>query len=97
MRLIISWVLDHGLRRGGSAGAACGQTVARIAPVRSPRTVQGAARDRNGALMAPEGGTTGLGGEPLGDKLAKSDGVLCPPDHVDPRSRADPRYAAIRR
>ena len=36
----------------------------------------------------PEGTTTGQRAEPLGDKLAKSDGVLCPPAGVDPEIRA---------
>jgi hypothetical protein len=36
----------------------------------------------------PEGTTTGQRGEPLGDKLARSDGVLCPPAGVDPEIRA---------
>jgi hypothetical protein len=35
-----------------------------------------------------EGTTTGQRTEPLGDKLAKSDGVLCPPSGVDPEIRA---------
>jgi hypothetical protein len=34
------------------------------------------------------GTTTGQAAEPLGDKLAKSDGVLCPPAGVDPEIRA---------
>ena len=38
--------------------------------------------------VVPEGTTTGQRGEPLGDKLAKSDGVLCPPAGVDPEIRA---------
>jgi len=38
--------------------------------------------------IAPEGSTTGKAPEPLGDKLAKSDGVLCPPAGVDPEIRA---------
>jgi hypothetical protein len=38
--------------------------------------------------VAPEGSTTGRTAEPLGDKLAKSDGVLCPPAGVDPEIRA---------
>jgi hypothetical protein len=38
--------------------------------------------------VAPEGSTTGQSAEPLGDKLAKSDGVLCPPAGVDPEIRA---------
>jgi hypothetical protein len=38
--------------------------------------------------IAPEGSTTGRSAEPLGDKLARSDGVLCPPAGVDPEIRA---------
>lgn len=38
--------------------------------------------------IAPNGTTTGQSPEPLGDKLAKSDGVLCPPSNVDPAMRA---------
>jgi hypothetical protein len=38
--------------------------------------------------VVPEGTTTGQAGEPLGDKLAKSNGVLCPPTGVDPAMRA---------
>ena len=38
-------------------------------------------------MVAPEG-TTGQAREPLGDKLAKSDGVLCPPQGVDPEIHA---------
>jgi hypothetical protein len=38
--------------------------------------------------IAPEGTTTGQSREPLGDKLAKFDGVLCPPAGVDPQMRA---------
>jgi hypothetical protein len=34
------------------------------------------------------GTTTGQAAEPLGDKLAKSDGVLCPPSGIDPEIRA---------
>jgi hypothetical protein len=32
---------------------------------------------------APDGVTTGSSSEPLGDKLAKSGGVLCPPSTAD--------------
>jgi len=38
--------------------------------------------------IAPPGMTTGQGGEPLSDQLARSDGVLCPPAGVDPQMRA---------
>jgi hypothetical protein len=37
----------------------------------------------------PEHSTVGrAGGDQLGDKLAQSDGVLCPPSNVDPAMRA---------
>ena len=38
-------------------------------------------------MNAPSG-TTGQAREPLADKLARSDGVLCPPPGVDPEIRA---------
>ena len=38
--------------------------------------------------IAPEGSTAGRAAEPLGDKLARSGGVLCPPAGVDPEIRA---------
>jgi hypothetical protein len=53
------------------------------------------ANSANCAPMAPDGTTSTehatvgrAGGEPLGDKLARSDGVLCPPSNVDPAMRA---------
>ena len=42
----------------------------------------------NAGSAAPDGSTTGQRAEPLGDKLARSDGVLCPPAGVDPEIRA---------
>jgi hypothetical protein len=39
-------------------------------------------------IVVPEGTTTGQATEPLGDRLARSDGVLCPPAGVDPEIRA---------
>ena len=39
-------------------------------------------------VVVPEGTTTGQANEPLGDKLARSDGVLCPPAGVDPEMHA---------
>jgi hypothetical protein len=48
--------------------------------------------------IAPQGTTTGQSSEALGDKLAKSDGVLCPPAGIDPQMRAPtPDTPAIRR
>src|ERR1700751_3525625 len=37
-----------------------------------------------------DGTTVGESREPLGDKLARSDGPLCPPSNVDPEIRAAP-------
>jgi hypothetical protein len=42
---------------------------------------------RQGSI-APRDSTVGQSAEPLGDKLARSDGVLCPPSGVDPEIRA---------
>lgn len=38
--------------------------------------------------LAPRSNTTGQANEALTDKLAKSDGVLCPPPGVDPEMHA---------
>jgi hypothetical protein len=38
--------------------------------------------------VAPREGTASQGGATLGDKLAQSDGVICPPANVDPEMRA---------
>ena len=52
------------------------------------------AQPTNCAPMPPEGAgtkegsTVGQSNEPLGDKLARSDGTLCPPSGVDPEIRA---------
>jgi hypothetical protein len=45
-------------------------------------------QDRPNRATAPDGVTTGQAREPLGDKLAKSDGVICPPPGVDPDMHA---------
>src|SRR5262245_44291840 len=44
--------------------------------------------DQPRGKLVPDGTTTGQAREPLGDRLAKSDGVLCPPAGVDPEMRA---------
>jgi len=41
-----------------------------------------------GTGSAKEGATVGQSNEALGDKLARSDGTLCPPSGVDPEIRA---------
>ena len=42
----------------------------------------------SGGANAPRDSTVGQSHEPLGDRLARSDGVLCPPSGVDPEIRA---------
>ena len=55
---------------------------ARTAPPSPDRPV-------NCAPLPPQqGGTTGQRTEPLSDKLARADGVLCPPAGIDPEIRA---------
>jgi hypothetical protein len=56
----------------------------------APNRPQNCAPMERGGLpgATPEGQTTGQAREPLGDKLARSDGVLCPPAGVDPEIRA---------
>src|SRR4051812_25129246 len=39
-------------------------------------------------IVVRGGQPPGQGAEPLGDKLARSDGVLCPPAGIDPEMRA---------
>jgi hypothetical protein len=60
---------------------------AQTAPPAPARTSDCAPMPRRGTV-APEGQTTGQSREPLGDRLARSDGVLCPPAGVDPEIRA---------
>jgi hypothetical protein len=45
----------------------------------------------NGSGTKTDGTTVGESHEPLGDKLARSDGTLCPPSNVDPEIRAPAR------
>jgi hypothetical protein len=40
------------------------------------------------SIVVPDGMTTGQAAERLGDRLARSDGVLCPPPGIDPEIRA---------
>jgi hypothetical protein len=55
------------------------QRAANCAPMQAPP---------NAGEKVPEGSTTGQRAEPLGDRLARSDGVLCPPAGVDPEMHA---------
>ena len=63
---------------------------ARTAPPSPERTTNCAPMQPtpHSGTAVPEGTTTGQRAEPLGDKLARSDGVLCPPPGVDPEMHA---------
>jgi hypothetical protein len=88
--LILSWVWFA----VGGAAAAQAPPVANP-PLQTPAASARSASDcaptqplpRQGTI-APQGSTVGQGAEPLGDKLARSDGVLCPPSGVDPEIHA---------
>jgi hypothetical protein len=81
----------------GLVFAASGAAIAQAPPapatppqVTAPPAIQHAAdctpQDRPN--RAPDGTTVGQAREPLGDRLAKSDGVICPPPGVDPEMHA---------
>jgi hypothetical protein len=83
----------------GLAIAASGAAIAQAPPApatppqrTAPPSPQHAAdcmpQDRPNRATAPDGTTTGQAREPLGDKLAKSEGVICPPAGVDPEMHA---------
>lgn len=93
--------MKHALFLSGALLLSCGTVLAQAPPVPATPPAQTAppapARSSDCAQMqpvpprgtiAPEGTTTGQRAEPLGDKLAKSDGVLCPPAGVDLEIRA---------
>ena len=76
------------------AGAAHAQAPSTPATPPTQTAPPAALAPANCAPMPPrgtgsaEGTTVGEAHEPLGDKLARSDGTLCPPSNVDPAIRA---------
>lgn len=58
------------------------QGTVRCAPVQPPVAQQGTG--------APSQQTTGQSREPLSDRLAQSDGVMCPPNEVDRQMHKSP-------
>jgi hypothetical protein len=76
MRTRISLALAFALSAGGAVA---------LAQDRPPAAADPKACAPGERLPPPEGsGTTGTGGENLSDKLARTDGVICPPPNVDP-------------
>jgi hypothetical protein len=95
--------INQSLIFAGALMAVSGAAIAQAPPAPTTPPAQTAppqpARSNNCAPMqqptqpnpaAPEGTTTGQRSEPLGEKLSRSDGVLCPPAGVDPEMRAPP-------
>jgi hypothetical protein len=79
----------------GAAGAQQPPTRAtppqQTAPPASVQSTNCAPMPSNGSTVPESSGGSTVGrasNEPLGDKLAKSDGVMCPPSGVDPEIRA---------
>jgi hypothetical protein len=68
--------------------AAPAQQTAPPAPARTANCAPMAPNGTTGSATTPDSSTVGHSNEPLGDKLAKSDGVMCPPSGVDPEIRA---------
>ena len=56
--------------------------------LRAPPIARRCSPSPHSGTAVPEGTTTGQRAEPLGDKLARADGVLCPPPGVDPEMHA---------
>ena len=79
-----------GLRRRERAGPADAGDAAGPDHAACARARDGMRPDANDGAgkHRARGATTGQSQEPLGDRLAKSDGVLCPPPGVDPAMRA---------
>jgi hypothetical protein len=84
MRMKVTFLLVALVALPDIALAQAPPTPATATPAPSPNSASCANHD----TAAPNGTTTDERGEPLGDKLAKSDGVLCPPAGVDPEIRA---------
>lgn len=57
------------------------QATVRCAPVQPPNSGHGTG--------TPSHQTTGQSREPLSDRLAQSDGMLCPPSNIDPQMQKD--------
>ena len=78
------------------ASAAHAQAPASPATPPAQTAPPAASQPTNCAPMSPNGtgtnskndATVGQSNEALGDKLARSDGTLCPPSNVDPQMRA---------
>jgi hypothetical protein len=91
------WI-KHALLISSLVTASCGFASAQEPPAAAtppqqtappaPQASANCAPVTGSGTVTPEGTTVGQSNEPLGDRLAKSNGVLCPPSGVDPAMRA---------
>jgi hypothetical protein len=86
--LILTCVMTASLGAANAQQPPSSAAPAQTAPPASVQSANCAPMSPTGSA-APDGSTVGrASSEPLGDKLAKSDGVMCPPTGVDPEIRA---------
>jgi hypothetical protein len=99
-RLARGLVMDREIRVLSLAALASAILMPTLAAAQTPPTKPPAAppqtEHRDPKACAPDPGTVGSGGDvksgqpstTLSDRLARSDGVICPPEHVDPDIKA---------
>ena len=92
INIILASLLIAAWRRDRAGPAATCNAAASRPRRRGPHAANCMPQDRPNRATTPDGTTTGQSREPLGDKLAKSDGVLCPPSGVDPDMHAPAPY-----
>jgi len=85
--LILASCLATGVGAHAQAPASPATPPAQTAPPASNQPTSCAPATPRGST-APNDATVGQANEALGDKLARSDGTLCPPSNVDPQIRA---------
>ncbi|HEY7246435.1 MAG TPA: hypothetical protein VH678_21385 [Xanthobacteraceae bacterium] len=82
MRSVVTVVLVAGLLAGGSASAQ--------APAQGPAMPQQSAACPPGSKSESPTVGEGHSSKPLSDKLAQSNGVICPPTGLDPQMQVPP-------
>lgn len=84
LSIIVLFVTSFG---GVNAQAPTPPPLAAPPPAKSDQRCVPSKTEPDRGTIAPREGTAGQNGAPLGDKLAQSDGVICPPANVDPKMR----------
>jgi len=73
---------------GVSAQAPASPPAATAPPATSEQACTPSEAKPHQGTIAPREGTGSQNSDALGDRLAQSDGVICPPGNVDPKMRA---------